>query len=443
MPRVNKLVAETEVGAEGTPHIQGYISFKSVQTMHNVERWLGGRVHLEAPRKNPLANYRYCTKDNTMFVQKGFDIQVLIDNGEKRKKQDANDRAVEILQDIQNLSRDEFIKKHASFYLYKRSIYDKFKCEAEMQQLENYEGSLKDKNYWVYGSAGSGKSRLATEWLPEENILRKTSNKWFDGFNSQVRLIVIDDLAPNLNEQTARTLKNLADRYKFVVEIKNSTIVITPRSYCLLITTNYTLEEIFQNEQDLEPIKRRFTFINMDDVVKFNGTVDPPKYLKEIYQEQPNPGSLSEALSMINTELSEVEKVDRELNEIKSQHEKNKKKLDQKEKRNKIKKRATFEESSDDISQTDWSDLSNPHPVFQGDPNNFKSDSDSDCQPWICPQRKYIPTEDDVVDFDEVKGGEASDEAEVTIISEDPRRNHSQDIKGDPLLEYLEKSDSE
>lgn len=442
MDRVTRLVCEKEIGKEGTPHLQGYISFKKAQTMKNVEKWLGGRVHLEKPRKSPRDNFYYCTKDNTAFVIKGFDDVIKVEQNIQKKKKDSNDKALEILTDIKDLPRDQFIQKHASFYLYKRSIYDKFKTEYEMEVMENYEGNLKDKNFWVYGSAGSGKSMLAAKWLPEEYILRKTSNKWFDGYTKKVKLIVIDDLCPNLNDQSARTMKNLADRYKFVVEVKNSTIVITPKDYCLLITTNYTLEQIFPNEADIEPIKRRFTVINMDEVNKFNAAVEAPKYLSEIYTPQEQPETISEAISLIDTDVPETERVEKVLSEIKSQHNQTKQKTQEREIRSQIKKRATFADSSssEDISPTDWSDLSNPHPVFQGKlENSEESDSESEIYP---PAQRYIPTESEIADFGSSEE-EGSLEPEVTVLTDDPKRNHSQNIEEDPLLEYLENSDEE
>ena len=447
VPRVTRLVCEPEVGKDGTPHLQGYIAFKKPQTMKNVETWLGGHVHLERPRKSPRENFHYCTKDGTAFITKGFEDVIRTEENMRKKKETANDRAIEILKDIKELPRDEFIRKHASFYLYKRQIYDKFKTEYEMETMDNYEGNLKDKNFWIYGSAGSGKSMLAAKWLPEEFILRKTSNKWFDGYTRKVKLIVIDDLCPNLNDQSARTMKNLADRYKFVVEVKNSTIVISPKDYCLLITTNYTLEEIFPNATDIEPIKRRFTVINMDEVNKFGATVDPPKYLTEIYQPQPEAETIGEAISLIDTEIPETERVEQVLQEIKTQHEKTKKKTDEMDRRTQIRKRATFEDSSSseesERPSLPWEDDGRPaHPVFQGPPpSESDSGSETDSQRYP-PAQRYRPTESEIEDFGSSEE-EGSPEPEVTVLTDDPQRNHSMTIEGDPLLDLLDQTDSE
>lgn len=52
-----------EKGSEGTPHLQGYVSFRKVKRFNAVKRLVGERCHLERAKGNEEQNYDYCTKD--------------------------------------------------------------------------------------------------------------------------------------------------------------------------------------------------------------------------------------------------------------------------------------------------------------------------------------------------------------------------------------------
>lgn len=52
-----------EVGENGTPHLQGFISFKRKKRFNAVKALLGARVHLERARAEPSVAVAYCRKD--------------------------------------------------------------------------------------------------------------------------------------------------------------------------------------------------------------------------------------------------------------------------------------------------------------------------------------------------------------------------------------------
>lgn len=59
------LVYGREVGAQNTPHLQGYVEFKKVQRMTSVKRLLGeDRIHLEGRMGTCEEAIDYCKKDN-------------------------------------------------------------------------------------------------------------------------------------------------------------------------------------------------------------------------------------------------------------------------------------------------------------------------------------------------------------------------------------------
>lgn len=60
------LVAGKEIGENGTPHIQGFVKFKSKLRMEPAKRILGERAHCEVAR-SPVASAQYCKKDGDFF----------------------------------------------------------------------------------------------------------------------------------------------------------------------------------------------------------------------------------------------------------------------------------------------------------------------------------------------------------------------------------------
>jgi len=60
------LIAGKEVGDSGTPHLQGYVSFRSRKRLTQAKAFVGNTAHLEVAR-NPNAAAEYCKKDGDFF----------------------------------------------------------------------------------------------------------------------------------------------------------------------------------------------------------------------------------------------------------------------------------------------------------------------------------------------------------------------------------------
>ena len=58
-----------EIGEKGTPHLQGFIAFKSARSF-NAVRKLMDRWHIEPCKGNAEANMKYCMKEND-FIEIG------------------------------------------------------------------------------------------------------------------------------------------------------------------------------------------------------------------------------------------------------------------------------------------------------------------------------------------------------------------------------------
>ena len=64
------LVVGREVGESGTPHLQGFVAFRTRLRLVEVKAVLGARLHLEIARASPSQAANYCKKDGD-FVEYG------------------------------------------------------------------------------------------------------------------------------------------------------------------------------------------------------------------------------------------------------------------------------------------------------------------------------------------------------------------------------------
>jgi hypothetical protein len=105
---------------------------------------------------------------------------------------------------------------------------------------------------WIYGQAGCGKSRWAREKFPTAFL--KPINKWWDGYNHESE-VIMDDVDPKHKDWIGYFLKMWTDRYAFIAEQKGTSIKIRPTIF--LITSQYSIEQIFDDDETRAAISRR------------------------------------------------------------------------------------------------------------------------------------------------------------------------------------------
>ena len=97
------------------------------------------------------------------------------------------------------------------------------------------------RNLWIHGHTGSGKSTWAHRTYPD--AFTKPFTKWWDGFqedNPGHQVVILDDLHPKWSGK--ELLKNWADRFAFMAEIKGGSMLIRPKR--IIITSNYTPDQV-------------------------------------------------------------------------------------------------------------------------------------------------------------------------------------------------------
>lgn len=230
------IVLGNEVGANGTPHIQGYIEFKDAKSLKAVKKLLGGKAHLEARKGTPLQASDYCKKDKD-FTERGKVC-------EQGKRND--------LEEIADLVKTGGVKaiieqRADAFIKYGKNI-------ERLAELLVKPRSEKPTVTWLWGATGTGKTRFATDNNTANYYIWNCSSKWWNGYNQQER-IVIDDYTWDGSDTGFRYLLRLLDRYSIQVETKGGMVHIN--SPQIFITCEFPPQSIFQQGNQLNQLLRR------------------------------------------------------------------------------------------------------------------------------------------------------------------------------------------
>lgn len=236
-----------EVGDSGTPHLQGYVRFKSARTVSSVIKKMTGS-HIEIKKGTPAQAIEYCKKDG-VWTEIGEPPKSPAEGGEMEKKRwrTIYEKAEE--GDEQWLIENEpnvAFKHLATFRSHKKPKMEILTYADEDTPHE-----------WWYGETGTGKSRTLWEEYPLH--YQKEKNKWWCGYTGQ-DIVVIEEADPKTMEHLASRMKVWADRYPFPGEIKGARIEgIRPMK--IIVLSNYPMEACFTNQEDIEPLQRRFRTI--------------------------------------------------------------------------------------------------------------------------------------------------------------------------------------
>lgn len=225
-----------EVGASGTPHLQGFVSFENQMTLSAAIKRLPG-CHVEIAIA-PDAAIEYCKKDGDWKERGQFMTQKKKGEKEKLRWDEARQLAKE----------GRFDEIQSELYLrYKRTLHE---IHAENRpEPETIQGEMEHE--WVYGPAGCGKSSTVREENPGAYI--KDLTKWWDNYQDQ-EAVIIDDV-DKYDVKFARMLKLWCDRYPFQAEMKGQQKLIRPKK--IIITSQYAPEEIWEDEKTQAAMDRR------------------------------------------------------------------------------------------------------------------------------------------------------------------------------------------
>lgn len=117
------------------------------------------------------------------------------------------------------------------------------------------------RGIWVYGKAGTGKSKWARE--QSTSIYPKLCNKWWDGYKGE-QVVVMDDIGPE-HKCLAQQLKIWSDRYDCILETKGGAAHSNYEWF--IVTSQYSIDEIWEDDRDRAALKRRFQEYSIDSIL--------------------------------------------------------------------------------------------------------------------------------------------------------------------------------
>lgn len=240
---INFIRGQQEIGSDtGYAHWQLLVAFKRAVRLAAVKSIFGQHCHAEPSRSGAATEYVW--KDDTSVPGTRFEL------GAKPMQRNSKTdwEAAKLLArsgKIDDVPADVYIK----YYRTLKEI-----ARDNMDKPNDLSGPC---GIWIHGPPGVGKSHYARQHYGPD-IFFKPQNKWWDGYQ-QEKSVLIDDFD---SKQLGHLLKIWADKYSFVAETKGSSIHIRPDR--LIITSNYPIETIFNEDQSLcDAVKRRFYIIHI------------------------------------------------------------------------------------------------------------------------------------------------------------------------------------
>lgn len=247
------LICEEELApTTNTKHIQGY--YRSGKRLYRSVLSRIIQCFWDVANGSELDNIKYCTKETDGEKLELGDPQT----NDCREWMNRQNKLVEKLKELMQMTWREFSDKYPVEAFNQREKLLIWKRDHN-ENKEIYEDELSKKNYWIWGPTGTGKSKWARSQCEPEKMYFKLQNKWWDSYDDgNVLIVLIEDLNPEKARMLSDHIKIWADRYWFQAEVKGSSILINPKDWKLIITSNYSIDECFPNTQDQEAIKRRF-----------------------------------------------------------------------------------------------------------------------------------------------------------------------------------------
>lgn len=232
-------------------HLQGYIVFKDGKTFRSCKKTLcGDKTYVTAANGDAAANKKYCSKGSNVFESGTMPQKRGAAGGLSTQERWAAARDIGKTGDFKRLC-EEFPQigiQHLNKFRAMQTLY-----APEVKDLDKIE------NFWYQGAPGTGKSYAARrhpkiisgEW----KCFVKPPTKWWDTYAGE-ELVVIDEIERSA-VYMGHFLKIWGDPYACIVQSKGSSMKIRP--LCIIITSNYTPEEIWGHDtMMIKAIHRRY-----------------------------------------------------------------------------------------------------------------------------------------------------------------------------------------
>jgi hypothetical protein len=252
-----------------TPHIQGYIELDDNQALTFTQNYFNLykndkliKFHLQATRGSSQQNQEYTSKEGQWWE---FGVPKKNTQGKRNDMEKLRNRIFENPKSYNEMLEHENLN---------------FQQIKYMQQLLPV--AYKHRNpekppivFWIYGSSGSGKTKLAFDSF-RESICKVSNFNWLGTGYTQQGCFLLDDLRTYSIE--FNELLTLIDVYPTDIYFKGGSMPF--KSPYIVITTPQSIKETFKNivSEDITQITRRITYEINQDIEKVE---DLKKYIKE------------------------------------------------------------------------------------------------------------------------------------------------------------------
>ena len=224
----------------GTPHLQGYVYFKTALTLSALKKLTGiTKMHLEAAGGTAEQNRTYCTKEDKEAWEFGEIPHAGKRNDINRVREiiKSGGGITDVLEEVHSYQAAKF----AELYLINRPPEEREPPEV----------------FWFWGPTGTGKTRQAMEMVREKNNfwISGETLQWWQGYTGQED-VIIDDFRGDMCRM--HTLLRYLDRYPVQVPIKGSSCWL--RAKRIIITSCYKPEDVYAKETErIDQLLRRIT----------------------------------------------------------------------------------------------------------------------------------------------------------------------------------------
>lgn len=243
----------------GTPHLQGYIEFKSGKRFKTLQK-IGLRcIHWSICNGTQEQNQRYCKKGG-IFFEFG-------EPAEQGARNDLADAAEMLANGCSMLEVAE--EQPGNFFRYHRGFekYQYLQWQARAQSWRDV------KVFYIWGDTGTGKSRWCWEQSPKLfSVSEGNTGTWWTGYNGQTE-VLLDDFRGTV--PLHMVLKWL-DGYPVQVPVHGGYCYLNART--VYITSNVPLEDLYRgcDERSRAALRRRITEIReLSHATEVTGNTSP------------------------------------------------------------------------------------------------------------------------------------------------------------------------
>jgi len=238
------LIANREIGSNGTPHFQGYVEFNTSVALSHLRNW-NGRGHYEIRKGTQFDAIRYCLKDylnDDDTAAEAFDVTLeileafgLVTSG--------LDKSQTLTAFLASLSKSKTTKLTALKNLIDEGHGEKAIADYDFdtwcrshRALQAYRLLTVTPRNWemdievIFGPTGTGKSKYCNDAFPD--CYWKQRGKWWDNYAHQ-EVVCLDEFYGWLQWDV---LLRLCDRYPLLVETKGGQVQFASKK--IVFTSN-------------------------------------------------------------------------------------------------------------------------------------------------------------------------------------------------------------